>query len=80
MIIRAREVIPGVIWVYDVPIRRGETGSWCNRCGTWHWATSIVFLPPGHQPFGRLDWAAPVTSSFDEHSRVNMPAERGEHS
>jgi len=44
----AREVIPGAIWAFDLPIRPGETGSVCLRCGEWHWFVSL--RSPGWTP------------------------------
>jgi hypothetical protein len=43
VLIIAQEIVPGV-WVYKVPIRSGETGAICKRCGRWHWY--VTFKPP----------------------------------
>jgi hypothetical protein len=80
VIIRAREVVPGAVWAWSIPIRPGETGQLIERgpCKClegrhggvhWHWDPSVRLVPPGNQPFGRREWAAPAPR-FEEYSRV----------
>ncbi len=74
MIIRAREVIPGAILVWDIPIRPGVTGSLCDY-DHWHWAQNLELLRPGELSYIEKFQTSLTTprSHFDEYSRVNTP-------
>lgn len=68
--VSAREVIPGAVWAFNLPIRPGRTGHVCPHCGDWHWGVSL--RPPGWRPGPETvfqDWA--LAKPYIEFPRCN---------
>lgn len=89
MIIRAREIVPGAVWAWSVPIRPGETGQLVRHeackclegaCGglRWQWNPWLNLVPPKGDEDNR-NWIEtfryrPARPWLDEYSRIDLPA------